>query len=47
LSPIVEVRPAAEAVGSRFEIELGNGRRLRLPRVFDGSALKSLLAILA
>ena len=46
LSSIVEVRTAAEAVESRFEIELGNGRRLRVPTVFDGSALKSLLAIL-
>ena len=46
LSSIVEVRPANDAVESRFEVELGNGRRLRVPAVFDASALKALLAIL-
>jgi transposase len=46
LSSIVEVRPAVAPLESRFEIELGNGRRLRVPTAFDASALKSLLAIL-
>lgn len=31
---------------SRFEIELGNDRRLRVPATFDASALKALLAVL-
>jgi hypothetical protein len=30
----------------RFEVELGNGRRLRVPATFDASALKALFAIL-
>lgn len=46
LSSIVEVRPAAAPPESRFEIELGNGRRVRVPAAFDASALKALLAIL-
>jgi hypothetical protein len=46
LSSIVEVRPAAAPPESRFEIELRNGRRLRVPAAFDASALKALLAIL-
>ncbi|HEV3094606.1 MAG TPA: hypothetical protein VGY30_08855 [Solirubrobacteraceae bacterium] len=46
VSSIVEVRPAAEAAEDRYEIELGNGRRLRVPAVFDAGALKTLLAIL-
>lgn len=46
LSSIVEVRPAVAPLESRFEVELGNGRRLRVPAVFDASALKSLLSIL-
>jgi hypothetical protein len=46
LSSIVEVRPTAAAAEGRFEIELGNGRRLRVPPVFEGAALKALLAIL-
>jgi len=46
LSSMVEVRPAVAAAESRFEIELGNGRRLRVPTVFDASSLKALLAIL-
>ena len=46
VSSIVEVRPAAEAAEGYFEIELANGRRLRVPAVFDAAALKTLLAIL-
>ena len=46
LSSIVEVRSAVAPPESRFEIELGNGRRLRVPAAFDASALKALLAIL-
>ena len=46
LSSIVEVRSAVAAAESRFESELGNGRLLRVPAVFDGAAFKTLLAIL-
>jgi transposase-like protein len=47
LSSIVEVRPTVVAAAeSRFEIELGNGRRVHVPSVFDAGALKALLAIL-
>lgn len=46
LSSIVEVRPAVAPQESRFEIELGNGRRLRVPAAFEPPALKALLAIL-
>lgn len=45
VSSIVEVRPAP-AEESRFEIELGNGRRVRVPVVFDATALRSLLSVL-
>jgi len=40
----VEVR--AEPVVSTFEVELGNGRRLRVPAAFDASVLERLLPIL-
>jgi hypothetical protein len=47
VSSIVEVRPAAPAAEeSRFEIEIGNGRRVRVPMVFDATALRSLLSVL-
>ncbi len=44
-SSLVEVRPVTATQDLRFEIELGNGRRLRVPTVFDSTALKALLAI--
>jgi hypothetical protein len=34
------------AADNRFEIELSNGRRLRLPATFDANALKALVAVL-
>lgn len=46
LSSIVEVRPSVVATDSRFEIEFGNGRRLRVPSAFDAAGLKALLALL-
>jgi hypothetical protein len=47
VSSLIEVHPATSAiVETRFEIDLANGRRLRVPSVFDPSALKSLLAVL-
>jgi transposase-like protein len=45
-SSLIEVRPVAVAADSRFEIELNNGRRLRLPQTFDPNALKALVAVL-
>lgn len=46
LSSIVEVRPAATSGDARFEVELANGRRLRVPAVYDASALRALMAVL-
>lgn len=46
VSSIVEVRPPPAAEESRFEIELGNGRRVRVPAVFDATALRWLLSVL-
>jgi hypothetical protein len=46
LSSIVEVQPTVVSPESRFEIELGNGRRVRVPATFDAPALKALLAVL-
>jgi hypothetical protein len=40
----VEVRP--EPATSIIEVELGNGRRLRVPAAFDASVLERLLPIL-
>lgn len=42
--PLIEVEAAAGA-DSRFEIELGQGRRVRVPVGFDAEALRRLLAI--
>jgi len=46
VSSLVEVRPVAATEDLRFEIEFGNGRRLRVPTVFDSTALKALLAVM-
>jgi hypothetical protein len=40
----VEVRAASSE--ARFEIDLANGRRLRVPSAFDPSALERLIAVL-
>lgn len=45
-SSIVELATSATASEPRFEVELKNGRRVRVPSTFDSSALKALLAIL-
>lgn len=42
----VEVRAAAGVVDGRFEIELGGGRRVRVPPSFDVVALQRLLGVL-
>ena len=46
VSSLIEVRPVTAAVDDRFEIELNNGRRLRVPRSFDPTALKALVPAL-
>lgn len=46
VSSLVEIRPASVAPDTRFEIELNNGRRLRLPPTFDASAVKALVVVL-
>jgi transposase-like protein len=47
VSSLVEVRPVSVAAADcRFEIELNNGRRLRLPATFDADAVKALVAVL-
>ena len=46
VSSLIEIRPASAAADSRFEIELNNGRRLRLPPTFDANALKALVVVL-
>lgn len=44
---IIELRaPAAIQTDVRFEIELANGRRLRVPAGFDDSALRALIGVL-
>ncbi len=45
LSRIVEVRTAAMAADTRFEIEVG-GRRVRVPASFDDGSLRRLLRVL-
>jgi transposase len=37
---------AAGGVDERFELELGSGRRLRIPATFDPAALARLLTVL-
>jgi hypothetical protein len=44
-APFVEVR-GAEVASTGFELELGNGRRLRVPTSFDAGALARLLGVL-
>ena len=46
LSSLVEVRaPVGSSVDQRFEIELANGRRVRVGSGFDAGALRALLAV--
>jgi hypothetical protein len=37
---------AAGGLDKRFELELGNGRRLRIPARFEPAALQRLLGVL-
>jgi transposase len=47
LSSLVEVHvPTTTVVDHRFEIELGNGRRVRVTAGFEPAALKALLILL-
>jgi len=46
-SSLVELRaPAAAALDHRFEVELANGRCVRMSADFDADALKRLLVVL-
>jgi len=38
---------AGSGSDSRFELELGNGRRLHIPATFEAAALERLLSVLA
>lgn len=42
--PLLEVKAAVS--DARFELELGNGRRVRVPSEFEPAALQRLLSIL-
>jgi len=46
VSSLVEVRPMSVGADNRFEIELNNGRRLRLPATFDADTVKALVVVL-
>jgi hypothetical protein len=47
LSSLVEVRaPVGAGVDQRFEIELTNGRRVRVSAGFDVASLRALLAVM-
>jgi transposase-like protein len=46
LASLVEVRAPVAAVDQRFEIELGNGRRVRVAGGFDAETLRALIAVL-
>jgi hypothetical protein len=42
--PLVELRPSL--IETRIELELGAGRRLRIPAGFDVESLRRLLSVL-
>src|SRR5262245_6678586 len=42
--PLLEIKAAA--TDARFELDLGNGRRVRVPPEFEPAALQRLLAVL-
>ena len=44
--PLIELRARASSVDERFEVELGDGRRLRVPSSFEPQALRRLLGVL-
>jgi len=46
LEPLPLVELSGGMVDDRFELELGGGRRLRIPPRFDAEALGRLLAVL-
>lgn len=45
--PLLEVRPAVVTTSAGFELELSDGRRLRIPASFEADALDRLLTVLA
>jgi hypothetical protein len=46
LPSLIELQPIMAASSAAFELELGSGRRLRIPVGFDASALERLLTVL-
>ena len=46
MSSLVEVGAPVKFMDARLEIELRNGRRIRVPAGFDPSEVKTLLAVL-
>lgn len=46
VSSLVEVGAPVKFMDARLEIELRNGRRIRVPAGFDPSEVKTLLAVL-
>jgi hypothetical protein len=46
LAPVSLVELRGGVVDDRFELELGHGRRLRIPPGFDAAALERLLRVL-
>lgn len=46
IEPVRFVQLSQALVDDRFELELGTGRRLRIPCAFDAAALGRLLAVL-
>lgn len=45
--PLIELQPIVTASAATFELEIGNGRRLRIPAGFDVASLERLLEVLA
>jgi hypothetical protein len=47
LPSLLELEPIVTASAATFELELGGGRRLRIPVGFDAPSLERLLEVLA
>lgn len=44
--PLVEIQATSSLRDERFEVELGHGRRVRVPASFEAEALRRLLLVL-
>jgi hypothetical protein len=47
LPSLIELQPIMSASSAAFELELGGGRRLRIPVGFDAPSLERLLEVIA